>query len=518
MHRPYVVIILIVAVLGTVALLLSSRSVRPSQSSDKPLCKRCNVLLIDIDNFRADALPCMGYRRNTTPNICHLAGKGVLFTKNVSQSYWTLPSILSTLTSLYPSAHNVFSMEKQVLDPRIMTLAQVLRNEGYSTFFDGTADEVYISESNKGTRGYDTVINETPSTPGALKDSWLRSLTTASLKQPFFLHLNSWHPHVPYLHDPKKPYIETMKKPTDFPETEEDIDALMKPYVASHYREIFTPQAISENNELFHTSEKNADAIYQFYKSIDRNDRERLLYKRWHNFMSVYVDYIRKNGSDATAHLRLLYDTLLWDIDTVVGSILDEVKEKNLFSNTIIVISSPHGEEFNEHGSISHEGGNYNELIHTPLILYVPNVRHRAASEVTQNIDLFPTLVELLGTPRLPQFQGQSLVPLLLGEGGARERYAVSEFDSVNDGSTRVQGASIQDATWKLILMTFESGSRSGELYNIAGDPRERNNLYLKEASLVAQLSDRLNTILSESRNKGFRSNVKKRLQKGGYF
>lgn len=528
MHRPHVIIMLIVAVLSAITLLQALRSVRLSPYSDKPVCKRCNILLIDIDDFRADALPCMGYRLNTTDNICHVVEKGVLFTRNVSQSNFTLPSILSTVTSLYPSAHNVYSMEKQILDPQIITLAQLLKKEGYSTFFGGTPDEVYISENNRGIRGYDTVINKAPATPGELKDIWLRSLADASLKQPFFLHLNSWLPHVPYLHDPKKPYIETMKKPTGFPETEEEIDILMKPYVVSHYREIFTPQAIQENNLLFHNI-KNIDAIYQFYKSIHRKDRERLLYKRWQNFMDVYVGYIRMNGGEATSYLRMVYDTLLWEIDTVVGSILDVVKEKNLVGNTIIIISSPHGEEFNEHGYFSHEGGNYNELIRTPLILYVPNVQHRIVNEVTQNIDLFPTLVDLIGRPKLSQFQGQSLLPLFRGEDGLKERYAVSEFDSLSDGITRVNGASIQDSTWKLISTTFESGSRSGELYNISVDPRERNNLFFKEATRAAQLSDILHTVLLESRNKGYRSNppvlpstidenMKKRLQKGGYF
>ena len=80
---------LIVTIFFLVAAVVSARWVKFQK--ERPLCPWCNIVLIDIDILRADALPCYGYKRNTAPNICALAQKGLVFTDNYAQSTWTLP-------------------------------------------------------------------------------------------------------------------------------------------------------------------------------------------------------------------------------------------------------------------------------------------------------------------------------------------------------------------------------------------------------------------------------------------
>src|SRR3989344_3099616 len=91
-----------------------------------------NILLIVMDAVRADSLSCYGYRKKTTPNIDKLAEHGVLFENAFSASGWTPPSHASFFTGNYPSRHGVLK-PNLYLDPSNITLAEVLKSNGYKT-------------------------------------------------------------------------------------------------------------------------------------------------------------------------------------------------------------------------------------------------------------------------------------------------------------------------------------------------------------------------------------------------
>ena len=96
------------------------------------------IILISLDNLRADHLGCYGYYRNTSPRIDAFARENIVFENAVVQSPWTLPSHMSIMTSLYPSFHGV-RQYPNVLNEKHVTLAELLREEGYQTaaFTDG---------------------------------------------------------------------------------------------------------------------------------------------------------------------------------------------------------------------------------------------------------------------------------------------------------------------------------------------------------------------------------------------
>jgi len=102
-------------------------------------CKDCNVLLISLDTLSANHLPCYGYERDTAPNLCKFANKNIFFTNSFAPSHFTLTSHFSIFTSLYPSTHRVLENLVDELNPKYMTLVQILKKYGYTThFFGGT--------------------------------------------------------------------------------------------------------------------------------------------------------------------------------------------------------------------------------------------------------------------------------------------------------------------------------------------------------------------------------------------
>ncbi len=117
------IIILIVLILGTLGLWLKIQS-KPSP----------NILLITVDSLRPDHLSCYGYSRNTSPNIDKLARQGVIFTQAIAQASWTVPSMASLVTSMYPSTHGIRTWDA-TLPARILTLAKILKPYGYYSFF-----------------------------------------------------------------------------------------------------------------------------------------------------------------------------------------------------------------------------------------------------------------------------------------------------------------------------------------------------------------------------------------------
>lgn len=517
-------------VLGVVTLLLLSiiwlKGTRVLPAKKSISCNHCNIIFIDIDDFRADALPCSGYHRNTTPNICALASRGVLFSHNVSQSYWTLPSTFSTITGIYPSAHRMLT-EDMKLSPSFMTLAELLKSAGYFTVFAGIPNDTALSESNGGLRGYDSVPftkTITSYVPHRIQqemqliNKWVDVFKMVSTKgRPFFIHFYTQIPHIPYFLPEGFPYIEQLTKPDGFPETPEEVDSLMKQYVLRNYRDIFQDEGIQERKGLFINSREHSDEIFQYFQSVTLSDRRRLLNHSWSHFYKAYIGWIQSHDEEAYAYLRMLYDTNLAYIDGIVGQIIVKVLSLGLERKTIMVVMSSHGEEFSEHGRFSHEGGSYNELILTPLVIVTPNVGSRIVDSVTQNIDIAPTILTLVGEKSLTQFQGQSLLSLIYGEDDKTERYAVSEFDEPG------VGASIQNTEWKLILSSIGMVTESVDLYNLHRDPTEQTNVASEEQTITDKLTRKLKIILQQSslRYPGAlypSSTPLETLRKGGYF
>lgn len=326
-------------------------SVQPAPEAPVAAVSRPNILLISIDSLRPDHLGISGYARDTSPNIDQLARDGAVFSNAVSSSSWTLPAHATLLTALPPSHHRVIR-PADALSPAVVSLAEVLQVEGYSTA--GFVSGPFVRALHGFGQGFD-VYDETASADGNLAShkgrtspvlfERFRDWLTAQGEErdrPFFAFLHMWDVH--YDFDPPPPY-----------------DSMFDPG--------YEGDISGENFELG----------AHIHAGMDPRDLE---------------------------HVIALYDGEIRYTDEYVGKIVDLLREQGVYENTIIVLTSDHGEEFFEHGSKGHGKNLYDETIRVPMIFAAPNLipPGQAIQEQVRLADIAPTILGLGGIPSPPAF------------------------------------------------------------------------------------------------------------------
>ncbi|MBD3167879.1 MAG: sulfatase-like hydrolase/transferase [candidate division Zixibacteria bacterium] len=171
-------------------------------NNDKP-----NVVLITVDTLRDDHLGYNGYLRNTSPNIDMLAREGIVFKNSYSQAGWTLPSFATIFTSLYPKDHLITDWEIK-LDDKLVTLPEVLADNGYHTY--GYPCLFAFDSSSGFEQGFEYYRLDVVHT-GEFHERYTSPEVNAmvlgdiedGLKEPFFLWIHYFDPHVRYLPHPE---------------------------------------------------------------------------------------------------------------------------------------------------------------------------------------------------------------------------------------------------------------------------------------------------------------------------
>jgi tetratricopeptide (TPR) repeat protein len=103
-------------------------------------------------------------------------------------------------------------------------------------------------------------------------------------------------------------------------------------------------------------------------------------------------------------------------VDAELGRLFDYIETRDLFQNTLIVLTGDHGESLGEHGELTHSYFAYNSTLWVPLIFVVPNMKSGRIKDNVSHVDIFPTVCDLLGLDNPPQLQGTSVAPLLKGK------------------------------------------------------------------------------------------------------
>jgi arylsulfatase A-like enzyme len=181
-----------------------------------------------------------------------------------------------------------------------------------------------------------------------------------------------------------------------------------------------------------------------------------------------------------------LYDAELRWTDQQLGRLFDELVRLPSNENTIIIITSDHGDSMGEHTVPvgTHGTALYRELLHTPLIVYVPNNVPRKIGGAVTSLDIVPTVTDILGIDTKDQtFEGRSLVPQIFYGKEDHERIVFAETNAPSP-----QRAAISDA-WKLI---FYVHSNVHELYDLKADPWEKTNLAPKNPPAMTLMKSAL--------------------------
>lgn len=426
-----------------------------------------NLLWIILDNVRADSMSLYGRDRPTTPNLDRLALEGVRFTQARSPAPWTLPSHASMFTGEW--CHRLSFGYDRALDDARPTVAEGLSELGYSTA--GFVGNTYYGNRRYGLgRGFaryeDCYENEAVSPFEVVRSSGLGRRVLQALgysihvakggtsarksaaminrdvlgwidgrprDRPFFAFLNYYDAHGPFI-------------PPDGPGPRFGMAALPEREQA---------EILSRYQRHLSGKSKPNDG------PADRIEREAT---------AVFIDG---------------YESCIASLDRRIGQLLEELKRRGLRENTLIVVTSDHGEHFQERGFSGHGLSVYRREVHVPLLIFPPTrFRAPARREVSEPVslrDLAATSVHLLGLADRATFPGRSLARFWTEEGyRPRKSPVISEVAH----QSHLQPVPWIPATLGQVRSVVADGKvyiRTGdgreELYDLRADPDERSNL-----------------------------------------
>ncbi len=427
--------------------------------------ERPNIILIINDSLRADRLGCYGYGNEISPNIDKLAHEGALFTNAISQAGYTLPSIASILTSKSPLAHGAYTQYHR-LGNEENTLAEILKRNGYKTVaFVGGGYTSKIYGLDQGFDIYEETYWGRIEEVNGLAFDWLKN----NKDKPFFLMLHHYTTHDPY--EPPKPFSRL--------------------YADVGYKGIY--------REMF-LNYLCLGKINKGELKVDKAD----------------IQYIISQ-----------YDGDVSNCDQRLGELFKLLKDLNLYSNSIIILTADHGEDLMEHNTFSH-GDIYDQIIRIPLIFRYPHMpaENRKIDSDIEAIDIFPTVLDILqiNIQKYWDIEGSSFLPLLLGGRGPGERLIFSLGHDIEKNmriSLRSQDFKIvfvlDKRSWFLPASKLEI--ERVEFYNLKKDPEELVDCAYTEPERCLDLKrkllkylDTIDTILGKNEivmDEGTRSRLK---------
>lgn len=430
--------------------------------SKKKNTENYNVVLIVSDALRSDVLGCYGGDA-ATPNIDRLAENGVLFENAYSTAPSTLPSSISIFSGNYSGSYGMINKESRrdkkrdrmafyVNDSETL-LAEVLKDRSYDVLMElenqiaGLSNNLQgfskfrnIARGNKaGKRLVENITGIKSHLPRRKGDTgsnpfynrmypFLHYLLTVPREQNFFVMKWFMDPHAPY--NP----IEKFKKKITFDHT------------------------ILPRDELFYKG-----AVKTFRSLLSKN-----------MLSNKEIEYIKS-----------LYKAEVESVDERIGYIIKALKHRGLLDNTIIIFTSDHGELFGEHGLLGHGQNYYKPLLHVPLIYAGPGIpKGKREKSIISNLDLMPTLKDLLGVEYEHNMKGKSYSTLFSG-GKISDR--IQFFGKANNLIEKTgKFACLMDG-YKLIVTKIKS-SLSYELFHVANDPHELKNVSLENQNVLKKM------------------------------
>jgi arylsulfatase A-like enzyme len=380
-------------------------------TESRTLTKPKNVLLILVDTLRADRLePYAVDTRVQTPGLSAFARGATTFVHAHSQENWTKPSVATLLTSLMPWEHSA-TLDGSVLPNSVTMLPEVLQDRGFRT--GSFICNGFVSDRFGFRQGWDTYrnyIREGRRTKAEFVAAdvlaWLDTHQEDHADNPFFLYVHTIDPHVPY-------------RPPQ---------SVLEMYGGGDYNGAIHPGRTAQVLE------------------------------------EIKLGRLRATPADR-AFLEALYDGEISYHDVHFRAILEGLESRGLADDTMVLLTSEHGEEFWDHGSVGHGHSVYEELLHVPLFVRIPGEAPRRIETPVGLVDVMPTILEALEVEAPPNLSGRSFLNELRGEPGDAPRATVSGF--MENWRTVTVGR------WKLV----QRPRNRSRLYDLQEDPGEAQDL-----------------------------------------
>jgi arylsulfatase A-like enzyme len=469
-------------------------------AAQKNVCRDCNIILITIDSMDRSHLGLYGYPRATSPNLDAWSKDAFVFDQYITSSDLTPITQTSLQTGRYPSNSGVVSFSSLLPDD-VPTLPEILKKDGYVTAAIGSAPE-YYAEGVSGwqkrrksfERGFDQFFDEyfenqimpVSPTPGSYRwpqqergipegaVGWLKDAP----KQKFFLWIPVGTVHWPY----------NDTKPTHFADPSYDgvfLNDELRWRVPSQFKRVYDKQIWPKEGAPVPISDKDVQFV------VDR------------------------------------YDDGIYLTDRFLGDIFKTISDKGLLKNTIVIITTEHGEEFGEHKYLAHYDI-FDPEIRVPFIMRIPGISNKRMSSQVSTVDILPTVLDAAGLEKPAVQDGKSFWQYLSGGAAVPDSfrtYAFTErtplmetlmFDSesadqkwlvdflVKDGKEHFRDVSVRTKEWKLIyresraiqeqyswwrrLTGDTSPMAEYELYHLIDTALEQKNVIDAQPKVAAQL------------------------------
>lgn len=416
-----------------------------------------NVIMISVDTLRADHLGCYGYSRNTSPFMDDMARRGILFENAFTAWPITTPAVTSVFTSQYGHTNGVTRITPyQYLENKLLLLAEILKNEGYST--EAIVTNGSIGKSSNTDQGFDVFV-ETPSADAKSvnKEAFQATERLKRLQQggkPFFFWVHYIDPHSPY------------KPPENRNEFVGD-----RYYDAGEHFKYREPSASVENDQ----DEDLTSVENDQEKNLSPYERHRRAAVR-RPIGTAMPNLVDKTTTEVAYHVAM-YDAEIRFVDRQIGLLLNRLKEEELLKDSIIVLWSDHGESLGDHNYyFGHGRFPYNSCLKIPFMIIHPEYQPRKISAPVSLLDLTPTLLDFLSIRRPLPFEGNSLVPLIDGKRREQTDIFAESGHAIDFQKILIRGG------WKLISIPddhdrSEMQGKLFELYNVSLDPNETKDL-----------------------------------------
>jgi len=373
-----------------------------------------NVILITIDTLRADMLGAYGSIGNLSPFIDSLQDNMVVFKNPFATGPYTQASFQGILASEY---YLEYGKEKKLNKDKKLA-SEPLKDTGiYTAGFHSNAYLSYFFGYNKGwDTFYDSMSDDvTDMYPfirgGEINNKVKGFLSNFSFSKPLFLWVHYMDVHEPY---------------------------------------------IAEESYLFKIEDSlklSKDEMFRLFKDV----------------------ILKRDISDAGAvdTLKKLYMAKVAETDEYIRELFTIFDQKCLLDNSTIIITSDHGDEFSEHGGLSHDGKMYAELIDVPFLVYDKSFSPTTIDTPVSLIDIPPTICRMMDAEPAPSFKGKSLYPFediktytLYGEAMGKLGHKEADTD-------RPVQYMVEDG----LKVIFKEDSSIWEAYNLADDPKDTKNI-----------------------------------------
>lgn len=415
--------------------------------------KPYNVLLITVDTLRADRMSLYGAERETTPFMQELSATSTVFGRHLSQAGCTFPSVNSMLTSR-PAEHFLDRASEygMVIPEDTTSLPEIFVDEDYVTMAVSTSSIVRKTPSINQRGGYDRGFMRFDESCEIGSAACVNQVVLEALdgrserlrERPFFLYLHYLEPHSPY-RPPK---------------------------------------------------------THEFRWAGPAPDRRWVRRGEGHTLMR---NHYSEGGARFThdhpyvQHLLDLYDEEIRYFDDSFRDLLGALEERGILDDTIVMLVSDHGEEFLEHDQAAHcRDIAYQTNLWVPWIVQLParHPLHDAVAggridQLSANLDVAPTLLGLLGWSERPEaevFEGVDFSALWRGVADADE--PLRRYVAAAQGTNRV----LRVGDWKIIV---DLETDAVELYDLATDPGETQDLSSREPERLAQLREAVERYLA---------------------